>query len=176
MSTIPILHRNPEQIGLPELLAYVDQVAPTRIAADSLALALHRERMCVAGAYAHEYLDRCGRHPSLLEFASLDGDRVAAVIAPDLDRKGQTGIANAVAALVEHARELLDVTVVTAEEILSGTPTGWSVSTRCDQAELDPGSNRDSSHPRRVRITIDLDLGSGPDDGPSGGDPTVTPR
>ncbi|HCT60943.1 MULTISPECIES: hypothetical protein [Acidobacterium] len=135
MSTLRHIDRDPEQIGIAGLLAYSERAVPACIAADSLALTLHHERMHVACAYVHEYLRRCGRRASLLEIARLEVDRIAGVIAPDLDKKGQIGIADAVAPLVQQARAILNPTVATAEEIISGAPGKTNLSTGCIQAE-----------------------------------------
>lgn len=176
MSTIPILRLNPDQIGIPEFSAYIEQASSGSMGADPFTVERHLEHIYVAISYVHEYFDCRGRRPSLFDLAILDGDAVADRIAPDLDHEGKAGIAHSITLLVDHARRLLDEITVTAEEILANTPTGWSVSTCCDQVDLDPGRDGGSSRPRRMRITIDLSPGSGPDDGASGGDPTVTPR
>ncbi len=176
MSTIThALHCGADKIGIVVITAFIAKTASAGMGADSFAIERHLEHMGVAAGYVCEYFESLGRRPSLFDVVALDGDAVAARIAPDLNPEGRTGIAHSVNLFVEHARKLLDEITVTAEEILSGTPNGWSASTRCEQTELD-GPNCGSSRPRRVRITVDLDLDSGPDDGPSGGDPTVTPR
>ncbi|MCL5263279.1 MAG: hypothetical protein M1568_03300 [Acidobacteria bacterium] len=176
MSTIThALHCSADKIGIAEITAFVEKTVLAGMGADPFAIERHLEHMGVAASYVCEYSESLGRRPSLFDIVALNGDTVAARIAPDLDREGRAGIAHTMNLFVEHARKLLDEITVTAEEILSGTPDGWSASTRCEQTELD-GPNCGSSRPRRVRIIVDLDLDSGPDDGPSGGDPTVTPR
>lgn len=176
MSTIThALHCSADKIGIPELSAYIEQTLSASMTWDSFAAARHLEHMGVAAGYVCEYFGSLGRRPSLFDVVALNGDTVAARIAPDLDSEGKAGIAHSVNFLVEHAKELLDETPVTAEEILLGTPGEWTVSTRCDQAELD-GPNCGSSRPRRVRITVDLDFGSAPGNEAFGGEPTPTPQ
>jgi hypothetical protein len=175
MSTIPNIHRNPEQIGIADLIAYIEQVVSTGMVWDPFSAARHLEHMGVAAGYMREYYDYQGRRPSLFDLAALDGDTVADRIATDLDREGKAGIAHSVTLLVEHARRLLDETSVTAEDVVSALPRGWNVSTHCEAAAPSPVPTGGHALPSCIHITIELP-GSNPGDGPSGGDSTVTLR
>lgn len=175
MSTIPTLHRNADQLGIADLIAYIEQRLSTNMASNSFAAMRHFEHMCVAVSYVHEYYKCQGRRPSLFDLAVLDGDAVADWIASDLDPEGKAGIAHSVNLLVEHAQKLLDETPVTVEQILSGTPSVWNISTRYGSAKPNPESTGGHYSPDRIEITINL-LRSTPGDGPSGGDSTVVPQ
>lgn len=170
MSTTPSIHLNADQLGISDLMAFIEQTLSANMASNSFAAMRHFEHMCVAVSYVHEYYKCQGRRPSLFDLAVLDGDAVADWIASDLDPEGKAGIAHSVNLLVEHARSLLDETPVTTEEILSGTPIGWTVSTHCEAAESEPEETAGASLPGRIQITIDL-RGF-----PSGGDSTPAPR
>ena len=178
MSTIPSIHLNADQIGIPDLIAFIEQTVSTGLAWDSFAVRRHIEAAHVAVTYLHEYFDCLGHRPSLFDIAGLDGDVVADRIAPDLDREGRAGIAHTLSLLIDHARKQLDEITLTAGEIVSGLPQGWNVSTHSDRSEQEPEPAAGTSFASPVHITINLtiDSTSGQAHPPSGDDPAAATR
>lgn len=169
---------NPEQIGLPELSAYIEQTLSANMTRDPFTAARHLEHMHVAISYVHEYFECRGRRPSLFALAVLDGDAVADRIASDLDQEAKARIAHSVTLLVEHARKLLDETTVTPDQILDGTPRVSSISADFDQPGQYPEPTAEPSFLERLPIIIHLTLNltSFYVDFPSGDEPIVAPR
>lgn len=100
----------------PGLSAIIDEIArqhPLGLTCQ-LAVELHRQRVYVAGTYAHLYFEEFGPHPvedvAYQDVAELNAYDIAALISAvlGLDRADQLGTARTLCYLVDNARKLME--------------------------------------------------------------------